>query len=488
MNESHSTGRVLVVDDEPDLLTLYELSLLREGHEVETAASVGEAWDLLQQRRFSLVITDMRLPDGSGMTLMHKLEQAHRPEKVIVITAYGSAENAVEALKAGAFDYLTKPVDLRQFRSVVAAALGRVATPVPPAQPAGPLSQSALARLAFIRSGQAAGLTLVELGSVLDQSYPNLLYVVQDGGSKDGSVEVIRRHADRLHAWASEKDAGQADAIRRGFARVESELGPDDVMAWLNSDDLLAPGSLAFVAGYFASHPEVDAIYGHRIIIDEADGEIGRWVMPRHDPETLEWIDYVHGTFAGAGPGVRYNMGRGGYGGFGRMPNYSDLMTESDSLGTHRSYLATDESYATLRDMQERNVIVPFTGDFAGTKALKAFGDYVRANKGVVQAIYVSNVEQYLKSLGLRGAYEVSGDGRAQEQGAKARRVNVTVVAAAAALEDGGRLVAPLALGADLERRKHHGILGADGGRRRRRDVWSNLRERREPEGDKQGG
>jgi hypothetical protein len=112
--------------------------------------------------------------------------------------------------------------------------------------------------------------------------------------------------------------------------------------------------------------------------------------------QDLEWIDYVHGTFAGAGPGVRYNMGRGGYGGFGRMPNYSDLMTESDSLGTHRSYLATDESYATLRDMQERNVIVPFTGDFAGTKALKAFGDYVRANKGVVQAIYVSNVEQYL--------------------------------------------------------------------------------------------
>jgi hypothetical protein len=113
-------------------------------------------------------------------------------------------------------------------------------------------------------------------------------------------------------------------------------------------------------------------------------------------PQDLDWIDYVHGTFAGAGPGVRYNMGRGGYGGFGRMPNYSDLMTESDSLGTHSSYLASDEAYATLRDMQERNVIIPFTGDFAGSKALKAFGDYVRANKGVVQAIYVSNVEQYL--------------------------------------------------------------------------------------------
>lgn len=131
------------------------------------------------------------------------------------------------------------------------------------------------------------------LRSVLDQAYPHLLYVVQDGGSTDGSVDVIRQHAERLHAWASEKDAGQADAIRRGFARVEGGLGPDDAMAWLNSDDLLAPGALAYVGRYFAEHPEVDVIYGHRIIIDENDGEVGRWVMPRHDPETLEWIDYV---------------------------------------------------------------------------------------------------------------------------------------------------------------------------------------------------
>ena len=131
------------------------------------------------------------------------------------------------------------------------------------------------------------------LRSVLDQAYPNLLYVVQDGGSTDGSVDVIRQHAERLHAWASEKDAGQADAIRRGFARVEGELGPDDAMAWLNSDDLLAPGALAYAGRYFAEHPEVDVIYGHRIIIDEHDGEVGRWVMPRHHPETLEWIDYV---------------------------------------------------------------------------------------------------------------------------------------------------------------------------------------------------
>ncbi|HEU4457924.1 MAG TPA: sigma-54 dependent transcriptional regulator [Methylibium sp.] len=118
---------LLVIDDEPDLRALYELTLLREGYELETAGSVEEAWELLAARSFSAVITDMRLPDGSGLDLLHRLEQQGRREKTIVITAYGSAESAVEALKAGAYDYLTKPVDLKVFRSVVASALGRVA-------------------------------------------------------------------------------------------------------------------------------------------------------------------------------------------------------------------------------------------------------------------------------------------------------------------------------------------------------------------------
>ena len=120
---------LLVVDDEPDLRTLYELTLLREGYDVESAASVDDAWQRLSSRTYSAVITDMRLPDGSGLDLLKRLETAKRREKAIVITAYGSAEGAVEALKAGAFDYLTKPVDLRQFRSVVASALGRSAPP-----------------------------------------------------------------------------------------------------------------------------------------------------------------------------------------------------------------------------------------------------------------------------------------------------------------------------------------------------------------------
>ncbi len=117
------SAAILVVDDEPDLRTLYELTLLREGYEVVSAADVAEARDALAQRRFDMLITDMRLPDGLGLDLLKELLAAQRPEKSIVITAYGSAENAVEALKSGAFDYLTKPVDLKQLRSAVRSAL-----------------------------------------------------------------------------------------------------------------------------------------------------------------------------------------------------------------------------------------------------------------------------------------------------------------------------------------------------------------------------
>jgi two-component system response regulator PilR (NtrC family) len=114
--------QILVIDDEPDLRTLYELTLLREGYQVEAAATIQEAWELLNARRFDLVITDMRLPDGSGIDLLKGVRAQQRRERCVVITAYGSAENAVESLKAGAFDYLTKPVDLKQYRAVVAAA------------------------------------------------------------------------------------------------------------------------------------------------------------------------------------------------------------------------------------------------------------------------------------------------------------------------------------------------------------------------------
>jgi len=126
---------LLVVDDEPDLRTLYELTLLREGYDLDTAGTVQEALLHLKDRTYSAVITDMRLPDGSGLDVLRWLEESNRREKAIVITAYGSSENAVEALKAGAYDYLTKPVDLKQFRGVVASALGRGGSGAPTVDP-----------------------------------------------------------------------------------------------------------------------------------------------------------------------------------------------------------------------------------------------------------------------------------------------------------------------------------------------------------------
>ena len=116
-------AHILVIDDEPDLRTLYELTLLREGYRVEAAGDLAQARQQLESHQFDAVITDMRLPDGMGLELLREMVQTQRSERCVVITAHGSAENAVEALKAGAFDYLTKPVDLKQFRSVVVSAI-----------------------------------------------------------------------------------------------------------------------------------------------------------------------------------------------------------------------------------------------------------------------------------------------------------------------------------------------------------------------------
>jgi len=114
---------VLVVDDEADIRELLELTLLRMGLVVESAASVSAAKDLLKARRFDLCLTDMRLPDGEGLDLVRHIGEHCGDLPVAVITAYGSAENAVAALKAGAFDYLSKPVSLEDLRTLVKSAL-----------------------------------------------------------------------------------------------------------------------------------------------------------------------------------------------------------------------------------------------------------------------------------------------------------------------------------------------------------------------------
>lgn len=101
--------------------------------------------------------------------------------------------------------------------------------------------------------------------SVLRQGYPDLEYFVQDGGSTDGSVDIIRRYESRLSGWVSEKDGGQAEAIAQGFARATGEI-----LVWLNSDDVFCPGALLAVGRHFAGHPDCECLNGGGYFIDEA--------------------------------------------------------------------------------------------------------------------------------------------------------------------------------------------------------------------------
>jgi two-component system response regulator PilR (NtrC family) len=115
--------RVLVVDDEPDILELLELALVRMGLQVDRARNYAEAVRQLDGQSYDLCLTDMRLPDGNGLGVLQHISGRNMDVPVAVITAHGNMENAISALKAGAFDYLSKPVALDQLRAVVKAAL-----------------------------------------------------------------------------------------------------------------------------------------------------------------------------------------------------------------------------------------------------------------------------------------------------------------------------------------------------------------------------
>ena len=126
------------------------------------------------------------------------------------------------------------------------------------------------------------------LKSVLNQGYPNLEYFVQDGGSTDGTQEVLIQFGNRLSGFQSSPDAGQSNGINIGFNKTSGEI-----MSWLNADDIMLPGTLDRVVDFFNNHPEVDVVYGNRLMIDKNDMEIGRWILPSHDSNVLSWVDFV---------------------------------------------------------------------------------------------------------------------------------------------------------------------------------------------------
>lgn len=127
------------------------------------------------------------------------------------------------------------------------------------------------------------------LESVVSQGYPRLEYIVQDGGSTDGTQAILNEYQNAGELiYRSEPDSGIAQGINRGFCGSRG-----DIMAYLNSDDLLLPGCLATVVAWFNAHPDIDVVYGHRVLIDDYGHQIGRWILPPHDREVLKWEDYV---------------------------------------------------------------------------------------------------------------------------------------------------------------------------------------------------
>lgn len=118
--------------------------------------------------------------------------------------------------------------------------------------------------------------------SVLNQGYPNLEYIVIDGGSADGSVDIISRFADHLAHWRSEPDKGQSDGLNKGF-----RMASGDVIGWQNSDDIYLPNAFQTAMAHFASHPKTDIFFGNRLDIDRDDNIIGegrftRWSVTTH--------------------------------------------------------------------------------------------------------------------------------------------------------------------------------------------------------------
>jgi hypothetical protein len=199
-------------------------------------------------------------------------------------------------------------------------------------------------------------------------------------------VDVRRGNLD-LHLMYKalfEMSADRAEFVSRLFSKVRPEgLGPKSTAAEI-----------------FAAYSKVESsetLYRDNLkAIDERLAATHGFAL---SPDDLQGIEYVYHAFFQYGPGLQYSS-TGGVGGRGQ-PTYSDLMVATDGSGQSRSYLSTEESFGFLKDLETRNLLVPVVGNFAGSKAIRAVGKYLKENGATVSAFYLSNVEQYLVQDGI---------------------------------------------------------------------------------------
>jgi glycosyltransferase involved in cell wall biosynthesis len=197
--------------------------------------------------------------------------------------------------------------------------------------------------------------------SVFLQRYPDLEYVMMDGGSKDGTLDVLEPYRDRFAHFVSERDNGQSDAIARGFERTTGEI-----MAYLNSDDMLAPGTLRWVADFFARHPDVDAVYSHRITVDGDNKVAWYWILPEHSDwymtrwdlipqETCFWRRRIFEKVGNVDPTYRFAMD---YDLFVRFMQAGRMARADRFLGVFREHAAakTSQLNATVGQQECKRV------------------------------------------------------------------------------------------------------------------------------------
>ncbi|MFB9245880.1 sigma-54-dependent Fis family transcriptional regulator [Massilia antarctica] len=185
-----TSPRVLVVDDEADLRELLEITLVRMGLDVDSAETLREARAFLAQNDYGLILTDMRLPDGLGLELVQEVNASNKSTPIAVVTAYGSAENAVVALKAGAFDYVSKPVVLDDLRVMVQSAL-RLSAPA--TQSGSPAAAGTASRLI----GESA--VMQSLRNQIERLARSMAPIAITGESGSGKELVARE----IHARSS---------------------------------------------------------------------------------------------------------------------------------------------------------------------------------------------------------------------------------------------------------------------------------------------
>lgn len=210
------TNRILIVDDEPDIRELLEITLGRMSLATSSAEDLASARELLATEKFSLCLTDMRLPDGDGIELVEFIQQEYKQMPVAVITAHGTTETAIKALKSGAFDFVSKPVDLQKLRDLVNSALR-----LPPQKStASSKGEGAASRIAPSITGQSSRVVeLREQIAKLARSQAPIYISGESGSGKELAARAIHQHSSRSSEPFVAVNCG---AIPRDL--VESEL------------------------------------------------------------------------------------------------------------------------------------------------------------------------------------------------------------------------------------------------------------------------